>query len=170
MDACNECGFVYAEVGRAEIPGRLVSFGPRYRSRLVQADPATPDGLVTLRPSPEVWSPLEYACHLRDVLGVQHERLVMALTEDRPVFVPMGRDERVVEQRYNQQDPVAVAAEIEVRAEVLASAFAELVPEQWERLGVYNWPERAERTMGWLGRHTVHEGEHHLLDMDRSSP
>ncbi len=70
------------------------------------------DDAVRKRPAPEVWSPLEYACHVRDMLGVQTERVELAQREIDPVFVPMGRDERVVEDRYNEQDPAAVAAEL----------------------------------------------------------
>ena len=32
---------------------------------------------------------------------------------------------------------------------------------------IYNFPERAERPLTWVVRHTVHEGEHHLLDIGR---
>lgn len=59
------------------------------------------------------WSALEYTCHVRDVLAVQRERLVSALTEQRPLFAPMRRDERAVEQRYNEQDIDAVLGELE---------------------------------------------------------
>jgi hypothetical protein len=29
------------------------------------------------------------------------------------------------------------------------------------------WPEATERDLGWVGRHAVHEGEHHLMDVCR---
>jgi hypothetical protein len=32
---------------------------------------------------------------------------------------------------------------------------------------VYAYPERAERDILWIGRHTLHECHHHLLDIDR---
>jgi S-DNA-T family DNA segregation ATPase FtsK/SpoIIIE len=78
----------------------------------------------------------------------------------------MGREERVVNDRYNEQDPAVVAAELMAAAAVLALDFAALDDAGWRRVGVYNWPERAERSMLWLGQHTVHEGEHHLGDVD----
>ena len=34
------------------------------------------------RSAPDVWSPLEYACHVRDVLGVQRERMLRTQAED----------------------------------------------------------------------------------------
>jgi S-DNA-T family DNA segregation ATPase FtsK/SpoIIIE len=35
------------------------------------------------------------------------------------------------------------------------------------RTGIYHWPAVESRTLLWLGRHTVHEVEHHLLDLTR---
>ncbi len=49
----------------------------------------------------------------------------------------------------------------------LARAFGELDTAGLARTGVYTWPRREVRTLLWLGRHTVHEGEHHLLDLTR---
>jgi S-DNA-T family DNA segregation ATPase FtsK/SpoIIIE len=158
---CDDCGFVYTDVSPAEIPAALSEFGPQFSARLAR-DPAA----LRSRPSPEVWSPLEYTCHLRDVLVVQRERLALALVEDCPTFVPMGRDERVTRDRYNDQDPQGVADELTVAATAIAEAFAALSADQWERSSIYNYPTRTERTMVWLGQHTIHEGRHHLADVD----
>jgi hypothetical protein len=53
-----------------------------------------PDQL-RLRPAPGVWSRLEYACHIRDVLLVQRERVLMVRRGFEGEALPMGRDERV---------------------------------------------------------------------------
>ncbi len=161
MDACESCGFVYADVAVTDVGMLLRSLGPRYRNRL-----SLEAAHLRTRPDPTTWSALEYACHVRDVFAVQHERLLLALAEDRPQFVPMGRDERVIELRYNEQDPADVARDLIVNADGLAGAFDRLTPDEWSRVGIYNWPEPADRSMAWLARHTIHEGEHHLLDID----
>jgi DinB superfamily len=167
MDACSECGFVYDEVPVDEIPARLTSLGPDYRDRLVSGDPPVARGGLRNRPDLDVWTPLEYACHLRDLLEVQRARLALALTEECPTFAPMGREELVVIRRYDEQDPVVVADQIDGRTEALALAFGALDAAQWRRTAIYNWPAPAERSMAWMARHTVHEGEHHLGDIDR---
>jgi hypothetical protein len=115
-----------------------------------------------------VWSALEYTCHVRDVLRVQRERLDLALRADAPEFVPMGRDELAVTAAYNRQDPAAALDALGAAAGLLATAFAALTPADLERVGLYPWPEPVPRTMLWLGRHTVHEGEHHLMDIRRA--
>lgn len=161
MDHCEECGFAYAGVTAQDLPPRLVAAGPRYAAAIA----ATQD--PRRRPAPSVWSPLEYTCHVRDVLRVQAGRLALALRTDDPQFVPMGREERVTSDAYNGQDPRTVLAELDVAANDLARAFDTLTPSQWRRTGVYNWPTVESRTILWLGRHTIHEVEHHLMDLAR---
>jgi S-DNA-T family DNA segregation ATPase FtsK/SpoIIIE len=163
VDHCEECGFVYASVRLDELPGRLRDFGPRYRATVGARDD------VRRRPAPEVWSPLEYACHVRDVLRVQRERLASALDTHEPEFPPMRRDERAVEERYNEQGLDTVLADLAAAADALADAVAALRPEDWLRTGVYPWPTRQVRTLEWVVRHSVHEGEHHLLDIAKQA-
>lgn len=163
MDRCDECGFVYDDVEIAEIGERIRSLGPRYDAAIA-ASSAT---VLRRRPDPDIWSALEYACHVRDVLVVQRERLHLALETECPTFTPMGRDERVTRDRYNEQDPETTARELAGAATRLAADFTALDADQWERTGTYNYPEPAARTMTWLGRHTIHEGEHHLGDVGR---
>ena len=162
MDRCDACAFVYAELDAGDAPARMRAFAPAYRDRLVGPDASR----LRTRPGPGTWSALEYACHVRDVFEVQNERVLLALAEDTPTFVPMGRDERAVDRRYNEQDPLVVAAELAAAAEELAVTLEGLDEAGWSRTGIYNWPAPAERDLAWLARHTVHEGLHHLRDVD----
>jgi hypothetical protein len=159
-DACPDCGFTYS-VGRAEITPWLRADADAFVDKLARFD----DASVRIRPAPDVWSPLEYACHVRDVLRVQRERVQLAQREIEPHFVPMGRDERVVADRYNDQDPAEVAAELSGAAEALASFLDRLDPAGWERTGVYNYPEPSLRTVEWIAIHTDHELLHHRGDL-----
>lgn len=161
-----ECGFDYAGIDRVDIPDVLRSLGVRYRDTLGEID----DAALRAHPLPDTWSALEYACHMRDVFRVQRERVLLALSEEEPAFAPMRREERVVEERYNEQQAVQVGGEITDAAESLAVEFETLDEDAWNRTGVYNWPERRVRTVDWIGRHTIHEGEHHLQDIDRLVP
>jgi hypothetical protein len=159
-DVCSECGFTYA-VGRAEITPWLRSDASAFVEKLGRFD----DASVRIRPEPDVWSPLEYACHVRDVLRIQTERILLAQQEVEPAFVPMRRDERVVEDRYNEQDPAQVIAEFLSNADALAAMLDGLDPAGWDRKGVYNYPEPALRTVEWIAIHTTHELLHHRGDL-----
>lgn len=161
VDSCDECGFRYAQLDTTAVADTIRSFGDRYAAELHGLD----DSLARQRPAPTVWSVLEYACHIRDVLLVQRDRAVRALVEDRPEFPPMHREERVALAGYADESLPGVSAQIAMAADLCARVFAELSAEQLSRTLVYNYPKPTERDVAWLGRHTVHEGEHHLMDI-----
>ena len=163
-ERCEECGFDYATVTAEQVPERLRGFAPLYAAAVAEV----PD--IRRRPAPHTWSALEYACHVRDVFRLQRQRLELALHEDQPTFAPMGRDELPVSRRYNEQAPARVLDELAGAAEALAAAFGDLDAAQLDRTGAYPWGEStAVRSMRWLGRHTVHEGVHHLMDIERQT-
>jgi hypothetical protein len=163
VERCDECGFSYDDVARDDIPGAIRAMGPRYGAVLGGLD----DDVLRAHPLPETWSALEYSCHVRDVFRVQRERALFALAEDQPSFARMRREERVAEERYNEQPLAQVAQEIAEAGELLASTLEALDDEGWERTGIYNWPTTQVRTVEWIGRHTIHEGEHHMQDIRR---
>jgi hypothetical protein len=139
--------------------------GSRYRRAFVASD--TVREAAKVRPTVDVWSPLEYGCHYRDVLLAQRERVLLALVEERPNFVSIYREQRVELARYNSEEVDTVAAEIEMAADLIARVFEGLSSEQLARPCIYNYPEPRERTVEWLADHTLHEGEHHLRDIER---
>jgi hypothetical protein len=95
------------------------------------------DDLHTRR-LPEEWSALEYACHVRDVVLMQRDRLYVTLVEDEPDFKPMYREQRVAFDRYAGQSSAAVAGQIVMAADMLAHAFDGLSADQWARWLVLN--------------------------------
>jgi len=163
VDRCRECGYEYGEIERGAIPEALRAMAVRYQAVLADSDTT----VLRAHPRAGVWSALEYACHMRDVFRVQRERAQLALAEDEPAFASMRREERVVEERYNDQQPEQVAREVTGAAASLARLLESLDDDGWQRTGIYNWPERRVRTVEWIGRHTIHEAEHHLHDIDR---
>jgi DinB superfamily len=157
---CDECGFdspdpavVLAGLGRqaADFPVLL----------------AADDELVRRRPDPDTWSALEYACHVRDVLSVQRARIAQTLAEDDPAYVPMNRHQRLIDHRYNEQDPAVVSAELIANAREFVATGAALDDEQLRRTGLYNYPTPTDRPLSWLLHHTAHEVQHHLYDVRR---
>ena len=127
------------------------------------------DGAADLRTRRDanVWSPLEYGCHVRDVLMVQRERVLAARRMDCPSFHPMGRDERAAHDGYAEQDPLAVARQLTDAAQLFANDLSRLGPADWDRSVMYNYPTLFERSLRWVAVHTVHEVRHHLGDVRR---
>ena len=89
------CGFAWEEVAVDDIDGRLRSGTERIADLLAGA----PDR-ATVQPTPGRWSALEYAGHVRDVLLMLRDRMVVGMVEDEPEFKPMYRDQRVDEGLY----------------------------------------------------------------------
>jgi hypothetical protein len=60
---CPECGFDARAFDR-ELVGAMILTNAAAWQRVLRGR------AVELRPADEVWSPLEYACHVRDVFGI----------------------------------------------------------------------------------------------------
>jgi hypothetical protein len=165
MDRCEACGFEYDMSEALGAGPAVVAFAGELGDLLGApgCDPRT-------RPEADTWSPLEYTCHVRDVLLVQRERVLAARRVDRPSCDPMGRDERVEHDGYGDQDPTDVARQLADAAALFANVLARLGPDDWDRQVVYNYPRRTDRPLRWVAVHTVHEMRHHLLDVRRQLP
>ena len=163
MTSCMECGYDYESLERGQILSAVESLAEEHQLLLSSVS----DARLRAHPVPASWSALEYGCHVRDVLRFQRDRVALAQAEDTPEFVSMRRDDRVLEERYNEQYPTVVAAEIVTAARQLADTLAALDADGWLRTGVYQWPTRAVRTVEWIGRRTAHELAHHLFDERR---
>lgn len=165
-EACAECGFVYdlGDAASAARSGRELAAEVAW---LLRAD--GPD--LRARPRQEVWSPLEYGCHLRDVFLVQRERLLAARRAGwdggTPQLAPMGRHERVENDGYAAQDPQDVARQLCDAALLFGGVLDRLDADDWAREVVYPFPEPEPRSLAWVALHTVHEAQHHLMDIRR---
>ena len=83
---CDECGFDAPALTRDRLPEAI-----RDNATLWEVVLGTDDAAV--RPSPHVWSPLEYACHVRDVNRLFAQRLRLMLGEDNPTFANWDQDQ-----------------------------------------------------------------------------
>jgi DinB superfamily len=162
MYECVACGFSFDLHDAEGAGGRIVE---RAREVVVTLR-SRPEAELRARPDATTWSPIEYGCHVRDVLLVQRERLLLARRTDCPEPEKMGREERVEHDGYASQDPANVARQLEDAATLFANVLARLEPPDWERVLVYNYPGRMERTLRWVAVHTLHEVVHHAADID----
>lgn len=156
QERCPECGADVAEPAVGDLAAATRRSVAAWQ-QVVQRDD------VAVRPSATVWSPLEYACHVRDVYRLFDERPQQMLTEDDPLFANWDQDVTAVEQAYHAQDPAQVHGELSAAGEALAVTFESVPPDAWLRRGRRS--NGSVFTVESLGRYYLHDVLHHLHDV-----
>jgi SAM-dependent methyltransferase len=154
--ACPECGFDAPGLGRGRVPDAI-----RDNATLWEVVLGTDDAAV--RPAPHLWSPLEYACHVRDVDRLFDERVRLMLTQDAPTFDNWDQDQTAVGADYGSQDPVKVAAEVVAAAEAVAAGYESVPDDAWQRTGTRSNGDTF--TVDSLARYHLHDLVHHAHDV-----
>jgi hypothetical protein len=155
---CRECGFDAATVRPADVPGRIRRDADEWVSRL-NAE------AVTARPAPNVWSVLEYGCHVRDVHRIFAQRVRLMLAQDEPRFPNWDQDRTAVDDNYAAQDPVTVAAELSEAANAVAAIYDSVPAESLGRRGLRS--NGSEFTIGSIALYHLHDVVHHAHDVSR---
>ena len=158
---CPECGFDAAHFPAKFVPRQVRKTIPSWAEVLNRPD-------VRVRPEEDVWSPLEYACHVRDVYRLFNERLALMLNEEDPLFANWDQNESAVERDYQGQMPQVVADQIAEAGERIAKQFDGLSDDQWKRKGRRS--DGAEFTADSFARYLMHDPVHHLWDVGAKVP
>lgn len=153
---CPECGFDAATIDVTALPELIHANTRGWYGALDGPD-------ATQRPSPSVWSRLEYACHVRDVHLMFAGRLRLMLAEDDPQFANWDQDETAIEKRYAEQDPAEVSVELVEAAADIAALYAGIRADQWQRPGTRS--NGSVFTVATLGIYHLHDVVHHLHDI-----
>ena len=154
---CPECGFDATALSGNEVSAVLADNAVQWRIRMSADD-------VRLRKLEDVWSPLEYACHVRDVLALAQERILLMLNHEHPAFANWDQDATAIAARYELQDPDLVAQELLSRASELVELLDAIEPPSWSRSGVRS--NGSIFTIDSFARYMLHDVVHHLYDVD----
>jgi len=160
---CLECGFASSELPRDQIAPMIRANAQAWRDILAD-DPVQ----LRLRERDDRWSRLEYACRVRDVFRIFDERLNLMLTSDDPTYENWDQDRTASQDRYGDQDPQAVGAELSKAAGILAGDFDRVEGAAWQRRGTRS--DGAKFTVQSIGRYALHDVVHHLHDVAGDSP
>jgi hypothetical protein len=153
---CAECGFDPAAHTLASVPAALHDSAMVWSGVLARPDAAD-------RPSPGTWSPLEYACHVRDVHRLFAERVELMLAEDGPRFANWDQDATALASRYAEQDPATVDAELVEAAGHVAGVYAAVPAGSAGRRGTRS--NGSEFTVETLALYHLHDVLHHVHDV-----
>ena len=153
---CPECGFDATKTVRENVGKTIRQNADAWVQHLARAD-------VRRRPRDDVWSPLEYGCHIRDVYRICDGRLDLMLTRTGPTFANWDQDATALDDAYIEQDPAQVAVELREWADRIAGRYDGATDEQWSRTG--NRSDGAQFTLESFARYVVHDVTHHLVDV-----
>jgi hypothetical protein len=153
---CPECGYDAAAVDVEDLPVLIHQNTRAWFPVLDGPDPAA-------RPGAGVWSPLEYACHVRDVHRVFADRVALVLAQDDPEFANWDQDASAVSGRYAEQTPAWVAVELVEAAAEAAAAWSGVDGSDWERTARRS--NGSVFTLRTLGLYHLHDVVHHLVDV-----
>ncbi|RNL78418.1 DinB family protein [Nocardioides marmorisolisilvae] len=155
-DPCPECGFDPKAVDVSKLPELIHENTRGWYGALDDADAA-------VRPSANIWSRLEYACHVRDVHVLFAERARLMLEQDDPQFANWDQDVTAIESRYDEQDPAEVSVALVEAAAEMAAVYAGVRGDQWQRVGRRS--NGSVFTVETLGIYYLHDVVHHLYDI-----
>jgi hypothetical protein len=159
LDApCPECGFDPATIDVTRLPDLIHENTRGWYGALDGPDAA-------VRPASNVWSPLEYGCHVRDVHRLFAERARLMLDHDDPQFPNWDQDATAIEDRYAEQVPAEVIVELVEAAAEIAAVFSDVRADQWQRVGRRS--NGSVFTVATLGTYYLHDVVHHLHDIGR---
>jgi SAM-dependent methyltransferase len=155
-EPCRECGFDAPGLDLGRLPQAI-----RDNATLWEVVLETDDAAV--RPQANVWSGLEYACHVRDVHELFAQRLEQMLTEDDARFANWDQDVTAVESDYGSQSPAEVAEQLVKAADRVATAYENVSGDQWSRRGTRSNGDAF--TVDTFARYHLHDVVHHAHDV-----
>ncbi|MGD6980937.1 MULTISPECIES: DinB family protein [Citricoccus] len=153
-DGCDECGF--RPFDAAETARRISAGTERWRAVLERPDAAQ-------RPSEQVWSPLEYACHVRDMVRLLGERVKAIRDQEAPEFADWDGDAMAVKLAYWAADPGTTWEDLGRTTRRTVSVLESVPAGARDRTGRRS--DGVEFTVASLGQYIGHEMEHHLHDV-----
>jgi hypothetical protein len=154
--ACPECGFEADRVGVEQLAPAIRDDATGWERTLAEEGAGT-------RPRPGVWSPTEYAAHVRDVHLVFAERVRSMLADEEPTFANWDQDATALEKQYDLAGPDAVARELLDAAAAVADLYETVPPDAWGRRGLRS--NGSVFTVESIGRYHLHDVVHHTWDV-----
>lgn len=158
---CSECGADVSRMSPQDVASAIRDCLPAWRHLLLET--YDDDAALRVRPADNVWSPLEYAAHVRDVFRIMHYRLDLMMREDSPTFPDWDQDQTALEDRYNEQAPETVAIQLASAGRGLADAFDSVLKRDIERPGLRS--NGSAFTVRTLAQYAWHDIAHHLHDL-----
>jgi hypothetical protein len=158
---CDACGFDGSEFDDLSLLTSLHDLGSTWRALIGRTGED-----LRVRPSPDVWSAIEYVAHSRDITALHVFGVEQALSVDEPLFPAIEGDELIesAATSYGDADPDVVVDELETEAMRLAGLAQDAGADAWSR-GLTIGESRTD--VRRLLEHALHDSLHHVDDVER---
>lgn len=161
---CPECQLDYGTLHPPIAINTIKSIPRRFTEVLAVVDDEDNDAVIRTKPAPDVWSPLEYAAHVADVLDTFAEIIRRMYTEDKPTLGFWDPDEKAKADNYNAKAKDAVLEQMKGGAAALVAEAEKVDANGWSRTAEFPW---GERDLLVMLQNAAHEGVHHLKDAEK---
>lgn len=164
---CPECGLDYDTLAPADLAVAIRSYPRRFRAALSALDDDSAldgDAIIRRSPSAGVWSALAYTVHVADVLAWHADALKRMHDVDAASIDWPSSDEVAWERSANAESRDDAVDRLGRESDRLAGVLDSYRGDDWTRAATFPWGERDALT---TARNAVHEGHHHLRDVER---
>ena len=160
-EVCTECEFDPHQIAHDQLGPELRQLAIGYEAVIRDAS-ASGGPALSSRPSPETWSILEYTGHVEFIYESVVQMCEIADPDELAPIDGVDPDEHVDNARFNEVDPMDMAARIHRAGEHAGAALAGLDS------GALDWTLLFNGNPAPLSLLTVamvHESHHHLRDI-----
>jgi hypothetical protein len=162
---CPTCGLDESTIAPTDVPVALRSYPRRFRALLTGFDEdEDADALVRRKPDVWTWSALACTAHAAEYFDAVADAIARMLVEDRPTLRLPEPDLAALEERASAEPVAAVLDRLAAAAERLAATCDAVPAGDWRRTATL---PSGERDVLGVARTAVHEGHHHLRDVER---
>lgn len=161
---CPECGLDYGTLHPPFAINTIKSFPRRYTEALEPARNEDNEKVIRTRPSPDVWSAIEYAAHVTDLMDEFAVVIQRMYDEQNPTIDFSDPDEKVEAEKWNEMPKEPLLARLNANSAALLAQVERVDAQSWTRTATFPWGERDLLTML---QNAVHEGVHHLKDIEK---
>ena len=162
-EVCSECEFDPRTVGDNELGPELVRLAIGYEKVISDAVAEGCSALAS-RPSPDVWSILEYAGHVEFIVDFVAHMCEVAKEDELAAVNGVDPDEHVDESNFNSIDAAEMAGRIRNAGNRAQAALDRLEPAALGWMLAFNGNPAPLRLLTLA---MVHESHHHLRDVSK---
>lgn len=158
---CAGCALQASAGSATAVRAEILAEAERWARAVGEAD----DDALRIRPTEQSWSALEYAFHVRGVLGIFTDRIARTLVESDPDVGWWDHEAAVDDGMANELDAALVVDDLRRNAQNLADVLARVDGDAWDRPAT----RRGETfTVESMARYAWHETVHHRVDAEET--